>query len=199
MNAINGGVDLHRVDESNRGHARPRWSSLRISPASRAFNLWLPQRICPRVSTGAAITTGGGVRGASRPNFVKKCSIFGRGDLPIVFPPKTKNSVCAKKFSDLAPSAINLRRQPQSTTSISNSTQQPPIDRHPCHQITEPPAPESVDVSSRAHGEYYSPCALVGKNRVSAVLAAKNTIKYSFDMFSIVIESAFRSSTPPTR
>ena len=122
-----------------------------------------------------------------------------RGDLPIVFPPKTKNSARAKFFSDLAPSAINLRRQPQSTTSISNSTQQPPIDRHPCHQIAEPPAPESVDVSSRAHGEYYSPCALVGKNRVSAVLAAKNTIKYSFDMFSIVIESAFRSSTPPTR
>ena len=71
------GVDLHRVDESDRGHARAIWPSLTIFPASRAFNLWLPQQICPRVSTGAAITTGGGVRGASRPKSVKNRSIFG--------------------------------------------------------------------------------------------------------------------------
>ena len=99
----------------------------------------------------------------------------GRGYIPIVFPPKTKNSVRAKLFRDFAPSASTIRRQPQSTTSVINSSHQPPIDLHPCHQIAATPAPELIDVSTRGHRGQYSSCPLVGKNWVSAVLAAKNT------------------------
>ena len=66
---------------------------------------------------------------------------FGRGCLPIVFPPKTMNSARAKLFQDFAPSAIN---HPPSTT----------ID-HLCHQSITPLPGRSAPLSSnRRH-----PCA----------------------------------------
>ena len=52
-------ASVHQIERA----LHPKCPSLRIFPASRAFNLWLPQRICP--------PRGGCVWGASRPNSVK--------------------------------------------------------------------------------------------------------------------------------